>query len=82
MREPRGQHLDSARPRTAKASRIDWSDAEIVHVVLPRCPGCGCLEWDHVKSMGNGDGTNTQRVVCRQCHEPYKIVREFVADED
>jgi ribosomal protein L37AE/L43A len=76
MAEPRGQNLDSARPRTARLSRIDWSEAEIVFIRRPICPFCRSPEYRRTKTEANGDDSTTRKVICAQCSAPYKICIE------
>ena len=58
----------------------NWNDAPICFVYLPACPLCGASEYIHVRSASNGDGSRTERAICRFCSEPFKIVREPLPD--
>lgn len=63
---------------SGRRERISWADVPcvIVPVVRPWCPGCGGAEFIHVRGESNGDGSTTERVICAECSEPFKIVRE------
>ena len=61
-----------------KRERIDWAAAACVFVpvVRPTCPACWSDRYRHVRGERNGDDSSTERVVCAECDEPFKIVRE------
>ncbi len=58
--------------------RIKWNNVPVVYLPVYRaaCPRCGGCEFEHVRSMGNGDGSATELAICLSCAGPYKIVRE------
>jgi hypothetical protein len=62
----------------SKRDPINWDAAPIVYlpVVRAACPSCGAGAFQHVRGEKNGDGSSTERVVCKACEQPYKIVRE------
>jgi hypothetical protein len=58
-----------------------WAVAPMVFIPLPACPECGSSEYIRVRTDDNGDGSSTQKVVCRSCSLRFKIVWE-PAEED
>lgn len=48
----------------------------IVFVTRPRCPRCESTDAKTTRSIGNGDGTRTQRKRCRECNAAYEVVWE------
>ncbi len=63
--------------------RRNWANVEVVYVPIyrPFCPRCGSEAFEHIRGEDNGDNSTTERVVCRDCSEPYKIVRELSDSE-
>lgn len=55
-----------------------WQDTPIVElpIYVASCPGCGSVEYIHVRTSAAGDGASFQRVVCKQCSIRYRILRE------
>jgi transposase-like protein len=57
-----------------------WINAPVVFVTMPVCPRCGSAEFFRIKTEPpGGDGTKTQRVVCRnsECLKRFKVAYEL-----
>lgn len=56
--------------------RSEWEAAPMVFVASPRCPHCGSECRKTIRSVANGDGSQTRRTVCLSCHRRYLLVIE------
>jgi transposase-like protein len=59
-----------------------WSATPICFVVLPpmppqpNCPYCGSGERIHIRSVGQGDGSQLQKFTCGKCSRRYRVCEE------
>ena len=58
-------------------TRIDWTTTPIQFIPLATCDGCGSPRYDCQRSVGNGDGSRTKFVICRDCGLAYRIASEI-----
>jgi hypothetical protein len=56
---------------------MDWSDAPIVFLTGKSCPHCGGRKFIHCWTDANGDGSRTQRQICKRCSRRVLFVIEF-----
>jgi hypothetical protein len=59
------------------ATRIDWSNVPRVTVYLPHCPFCRGTRPIWIRTEASGDGTKTQKAICRICSRPFKIFHDL-----
>lgn len=58
-------------------TKSSWRSVPVVHVPRPRCPACGTPEYPRlVRSVANGDGSQTRRCVCRHCGQRFVLVMD------
>lgn len=53
-----------------------WNDARYVFLTAKACPACGSARFIHCWSSNEGDGTRTQREICRRCSARIVFVLE------
>jgi hypothetical protein len=62
--------------KSKRAKRVNWETAPCVFQVRVTCQ-CGSADYDRVRTENNGDGSATQKRICRNCRLPYKVVFEL-----
>jgi transposase-like protein len=53
---------------------IDWGEAAIIVIPLPKCPSCDSREYVPVRGWRDADGGKTSRRVCKACSTPYVVL--------
>lgn len=59
-------------------SKIRWSEAPIIYLPIPTCPGCGTIRKPDIKHVDRaGDGSFSRQCVCRECGARFVLVFEL-----
>ena len=67
--------MDAEQKRKPQRQRINWHDAPVIEVELPRCKECGMVLTRSERYHRDDDGGLTRRAVCK-CGAAYVLLFE------